>query len=334
MRQALPRAFRGLSVLRAHLPGVALSAVIALAAASLASQYGAPSMLLALLIGMAFNFLAADRKCRQGVEFCARTVLRLGVCLMGLRLGFEELDALGPGPLFTVGGLVLVTLGFGAALSFLFGRRLAFGLLAGGSVAICGASAAMAISAVLPPRAGREKDTLFVVMMVTSLSTIAMMLYPPLFRQMGFDDTQAGFLIGATIHDVAQVVGAGYSLGEQAGLVATFVKMLRVALLPVVLLLIMAWLPGTRRQGVGLPWFVVGFIALAILANTGLLPEPVIEAGADASAWSLVLAIAALGVKTSLASMMSVGSSYAAILVLETLFLLAAALGFMFLWAG
>ena len=82
-------------------------------------------------------------------------------------------------------GFVLATLGCGVLLARVLGRRNAFGLLAGGSVAVCGASAALAITSTLPPRPDRDEDTLFVVVGVTPLSTIAMLAYPVLFEMMG-----------------------------------------------------------------------------------------------------------------------------------------------------
>ncbi len=308
--------------------GLLLTCVIAAAATFLSEHYGAPAMLFALLIGMAFHFLVDDPKFAAGLEFSAKTLLRIGVGLLGLRLTVGDVESVGLGAVAATGGFVLATLGCGAALSFLFGRRLAFGLLAGGSVAICGASAALAISSVLPLRPDREQDTLFVVIGVTALSTLAMIAYPVLFQSLGLSDVESGFLIGATIHDVAQVVGAGYSVGDEAGVIATFIKMVRVALLPVVMIVVMLSFRGAQSQKVSLPWFLVMFIALAILTNTGAIPQPVNDAFATFSGWCLVIAISGLGVKTSLAAIFKVKPSYGMILVAETLFLLVLALAF------
>lgn len=310
------------------LRGLLLAGMIAAAATFLGQSYGAPVMLFALLIGMAFHFLAENPSCQRGIEFASSTLLRLGVGLLGLRLAVEDVQSLGLVPALAVAGLVMATLAAGAALSFLFGRRMAFGLLAGGSVAICGASAALAIASVLPKRANAAQDTLLVVIGVTTLSTVAMVTYPLLFRWLGLSDLESAFLIGTTIHDVAQVVGAGYSVSEEAGLRATFVKMLRVALLPVVVMLVMLTFRGSQSQRVGLPWFLVMFLALAVLGNTGVVPAPVIETVSDLSRWCLVIAISALGVKTSLAAIARVDPRYAAILLIDTLVLLGLALGF------
>lgn len=311
-----------------HFGGILLVCVIAAAATFLSEHYGAPVMLFALLIGMAFHFLNDDPKFATGLEFSSKSLLRFGVGLLGLRLSIGDVESVGIGAISAVGGFVMATLAFGALLAVLFGRRLAFGLLAGGSVAICGASAALAITSVLPAKDNREQDTLFVVIGVTALSTIAMIAYPVLFQMLGLSDLESGFLIGATIHDVAQVVGAGYSISEEAGVIATFVKMVRVALLPIVMIVVMVSFRGAQTQKITLPWFLIMFIALAVLVNTGIVPQFITEAIAILSSWCLVIAISALGVKTSLATILRVKPSYGIILVAETLFLLAIAVTF------
>lgn len=308
--------------------GLMLVTVIAIAATFMSEHYGAPVMLFALLIGIAFHFLSDSENCATGIDLAAKTLLRFGVGLLGLRLGLADVMSLGWTPVIAVVGFVLATLGCGALMSRLLGRRMAFGMLAGGSVAICGASAALAITSVLPPHPDREQDTLFVVIGVTALSTIAMIAYPILFQSLGLSDVESGFLVGATIHDVAQVVGAGYSISEEAGVIATYVKILRVALLPVVMLVTMFSFRGAQQQRVGVPWFLVMFAGCAVIANLALLPASLMAFLSEVSRWCLVIAISALGVKTSLARIVKVKPSYSIILVVETLFLLLLALSF------
>lgn len=168
-----------------------------------------------------FHFLADEGACARGIEFSAKTLLRFGAGLLGLRLSTGDIESIGWVPVQAVICFVLATLGCGALLS----RGGAFGLLAGGAVAICGASETLAITSVLPPHPDREEDTLFVVVGVTALSTLAMITYPILFA-LEMSEIESGFLIGATIHDVAQIVGAGYSTTDDAGVLTTFVKML------------------------------------------------------------------------------------------------------------
>jgi len=308
--------------------GLLLAVTVALAASFLGEHYGAPAMLFALLIGMAFNFLAMDARAEPGIQFASRTLLRVGVALLGLRLTFEDVSQLGWTPVAGVVGLLVLTVLAGVAIARALGRPGAFGLLSGGAVAICGASAALAIAAVLPRRHIREEDVLFTVVGVTALSTVAMVIYPVLFGALGLSEIEIGYLIGATIHDVAQVVGAGYSVGETAGDIATFTKLQRVALLPVVLIAVALVYRREAGGGIGLPWFVVAFTALMLLRNLAPLPEPLLAAVNEASRFLLITAIAALGVKTSLAQMFAQGPRGFYIVGLETLALLAMALGF------
>jgi uncharacterized integral membrane protein (TIGR00698 family) len=311
--------------------GLTLAAMVGAAASFLAQSYGAPVMLLALLIGMALHGVAAQSDCARGSDFASRTLLRWGVALMGLRLDIQDVSVLGWGPVIAVAGLVLATLGAGVLLSYLFGRRQAFGLLAGGSVAICGASAALAIASVLPRREGREADTLLVITGVTLLSTLAMIVYPVLFRALDFTPTETAFLIGATIHDVAQVAGAGHSVSDEVGVLAVFVKMLRVALLPGVLLLVALSLRGTGEGRKGLPWFLVLFVALAGLGNMDILPGWLVTQLVTVSQGCLVVALSALGLRTNLGHLLEVDRRYVAMLVLLTLILLGLSIGFVML---
>lgn len=309
--------------------GVGLAAMIGLTASILSNHYGAPAMLFALMIGMIFQFTSEDIHCSVGVNFAAKQLLRLGVGFMGASLSLASIQVLGFGPVIATLLLVLLTLAFGALISLCMGRKLAFGMLAGGAVGICGASAAMAIAAVLPKRQGREQEMLFVVVAVTTLSTIAMVVYPILFSSLGFSELESGFLIGATVHDVAQVVGAGYSISEEAGFVATFTKMLRVAMLPVVVFsTVLLFSANDAKRKLDIPWFLILFITLAVLANMKILPTSWIAAMGVIAKACLLVAIAALGMKTSLKSMLNINPKFALILGAETLFLLLAAIGY------
>ena len=268
--------------LKPMLPGFSVSVLVATTAQFLSEHYGAPAMLLALLLGLALNFLAEEgTRTAPGIDFTARTVLRLGVALLGARISVEMLAELGgPAIALVVGGVVL-TIGFALIASRFVGRSWRFALLTGGSVAICGASAAMAIAAVLPKRAKSERDLVFTVLCVTVLSTVAMVIYPMLAQIFQFDARRnSGVFLGGTIHDVAQVVGTGFSIGPETGETATLVKLIRVSMLaPVVLCFSLA----IRQAGLAdlsegkppplLPGFVIGFLALAALNSVGLIPE-------------------------------------------------------------
>jgi uncharacterized integral membrane protein (TIGR00698 family) len=314
---------------RALIPGLLTVLTIALAATFISEHYGGPQLLYALLFGMAFNFLAADPKTGVGIEFASRQVLRFGVALLGARITIAQLAALGVGPVVLVIVGVVATIGFGAWLGRRLERSAAEGLLTGGAVAICGASAALALSAVLPKNADNQRITLLTVAGVTALSTLAMILYPALARTLGLDAdaTAAGIFFGGTIHDVAQVVGAGFMISPKAAETAIVVKLLRIALLVPAVLAFSLMYRGQQTQAESrpplLPGFLVAFLVLVGLNSVGVIPKEVTDALSLLSRWCLVAAISALGIKTSLQQLADLGWRPVALMVGETVFLAA-----------
>ena len=316
-------------VLRARqlAPGVAMAVIVAICAQFLAEHYATPAMLLALLLGIALGFLGEEGRTVPGIAFSAKSLLRLGVALLGVRISAQLMAELGIELIALVVLAVICTIGFGLLVGRFFGKGWRFSLLTAGSVAICGASAAIAISAILPKDERSEERLIFTVMGVTVLSTIAMIAYPILVSVQGFGNFEAGVFLGASIHDVAQVVGAGYTISEDAGDVATLVKLFRVAMLaPVVLiasLLIRHYAApdaGGQRPPL-LPGFVLGFLALATLSSLGVLPPVVIDTLSSASRWMLLVAIAAVGMKSNMKQILSLGGAAVALIVIETIFI-------------
>lgn len=315
---------------RMVLPGLLCVAALAAFAAMLSAQYAGPVMLYGLLFGLAANRLGGLALLQPGIQFAASWVLRVGVALLGSRIVLGDLAALG--------WLTILWVLLGVAVTILVGSLLArslrmsreFAVLSAGAVAICGASAALAIATVLPQKPDSERQLLFVVVAVTALSTLAMMVYPLLAQWLQLHDQQAGVFIGATIHDVAQVMGAGYMISESAGDTAALVKLMRVAcLVPVVLLLSWMWRdaavpaerpPGWRKPAL-LPWFLLAFVALMLLNSLLALPELLLDSLSSVSRWCLLLAVTALGVKTQWADLLALGHRPLLALCAQTLLL-------------
>jgi len=323
---------------RSLFPGVMACAVVAAAAGFLGQHYGAPVLLFALLLGLAMNFLSAGGPCTPGIEFCGRTLLRVGVALLGLRITLDQVVALGWGPVVLVVASVAITITVSMLVARALGFQSLFGLLTGGATAICGASAALALSAALPAHPLKERATLFTVIGVSALSTFAMVAYPMIVHALGLNPQQAGIFLGGTIHDVAQVVGAGYSLSPETGDAATLVKLLRVAmLLPVIVVAALITRARAKADGSAgsgqrpplLPGFAVGFAVLVAINSTGWLPKEVSTLGSDASRWFLVAAIAGIGMKTQLRELATVGLKPVALMIGETAFLCVLALALM-----
>ncbi|MGD2008182.1 MAG: putative sulfate exporter family transporter [Cellvibrionales bacterium] len=316
---------RLLALWRLYFPGVAITCAVALAATFVAERYGAPAMLMGLLLGMAFHFLNESPRVGPGLELIAVHGLRLGVALLGLRLTLDDVAALGWVPVALVVTAVVATLLSGVLLARLLGCTRQLGVLTGGAVAICGASAAMAISSVLPNGPDSKRQTLFTVIGVTSLSTVAMVLYPVVGDLLGLTEADMGIFIGATIHDVAQVVGAGYSVSPVTGDLSTFIKLLRVAMLVPVVVVLSILFRQAQHQGGGvvppIPWFLVGFILLFLLNSSAVLPAAIVAPVANTAPSLLLLAIAALGIRTSMQDVMTIGLKPVLLIVSETLFL-------------
>lgn len=312
-------------------PGVLLAAMVAMAAQFLSDHYGAPVMLMAILLGMPLQFLSEDARTAPGIHFASRAILRVGVALLGIRVSGEMLQLIGPLNLALIVGSVMATILLSVALAPLVGKDRLFGFLTGGSVAICGASAAMAISSLLPDRPESERDLSFAVISVTLLSTLAMIFYPILTEMLGLDAKSSGLFLGGTIHDVAQVVGAGYSISEEVGDISTVVKLFRVALLaPVVFfgaLVLRHSVPAGAKRPPLLPMFVLGFLALAIANSFHLIPEVVKTPADTVSRAMLVTAVAGVGMKTSVVQLKSVGAKAMLIIVAQTTFLAVFVLG-------
>lgn len=346
--QATPSALKARWLwLRAAAPGIGLCFVIAAAAMYFSSVLGGPSVIYALLIGIGLHVMSRAEACVRGIEISAKKILNIGIALLGVRVTFDQIAALGTAPILTVIACLALTLGAGWFTARLLGLRAETGIITGGATAICGASAALALSAALrkPGRVdeGLERDTLFTVIAVTALSTLAMMAYPAFLSLFSLSDTATGMVLGATIHNVPQAVGAGYAVSPEAGDTATYVKLMRVGALPVLVIAIALAVSfqtarsaeaGTHQNKGALakaaatfPWFALAFAAILSANSLGLIPEPVRAVMEEASRWCLTAAIAALGLKTSFTRLLSLGPLYLVLIGAETLFLLALASG-------
>lgn len=314
--------------IQTKLPGILISVIVGLAALFLSEHYGAPAMLFALLLGIAMSFLYEGTKCKEGIEFTACHILRIGVGLLGLRIAFGDLAALGWKTALLLVVAIVSTIGLGMLLAKALGLRKRFGVLTGGAVGICGASAAMAIAAVLPDSKDKDRDTLLTIVGVTALSTIAMVMYPIVAGLFNLDPTETSIFLGGTIHDVAQVVGAGYSVSEQTGDLATLTKLVRVALLmPVVVCILLVLRMNLDKtsdaKAPGIPAFLIAFVVLMTINSLFDLPEVVTQSATDLSRFALVISIAAIGMKSNLKQLLEVGFKPILLLVCETMWIAA-----------
>ena len=319
--------------LTALLPGLALASALAIGANLLAPLIApfapVPALVIALIIGIWLHPLAARPLFTPGLRFCVSTILRIAVALLGLRVALGDIAALGLPTALIVIIAMAATIISGLWLAALFGLSRSFGALAGVATGVCGASAALATSSILPNYQGKEADTAFVIVAVNLLSTIAMLAYPPIAQIFGFQDTATGALLGGTIHDVAQVVGAGYAVSDHVGASAVIVKLFRVLLLLPVILIIGRLFANAGKAKVPVPVFAFVFLALCLLNSAmplapALMPfyAPAKSIAGLVSTWGLTIAIAALGFNTSLASIAKLGIRHIATVTGTTLVIL------------
>lgn len=313
---------------RDYLPGLTVVALGTLAAGFISDHYGAPLTLMALLLGLSLNFLSTDKRLQAGLGFASRSLLRWGIVLVGTRITVGQMAGLGTTALLGAIAIVALTIGVGIVAARRLGFDTAFGVLAGGSVAICGASAAMALSATLGERRISEAQLTLVLVGISAMSAAAMVAYPIIAHLLSLTDLQAGFLLGASIHDVAQSIGAGYAFSEMAGQIAAIVKLTRVALLAPVLAIIAAFLAsgGGPARRIGIPWFVVGFFLMAGVNSTGIIPPALSDASAKAAAAMLAAAVTATAIRSPLPQLLEAGPKPLLVLLAATLAALLAAL--------
>jgi uncharacterized integral membrane protein (TIGR00698 family) len=298
------------AMLREIAPGLALAAAVAGAGLFLnrLPHMGALSpLILSIILGMAVhNGIGTPVRCRPGVKFALRRVLRLAIVLLGLQLTVGQVLAVGGAGL----GIIVASLASTFLFTLWLGRRLGVDrklteLIAAGT-SICGASAVIAANTVTE---GSDEDVAYAVACVTVFGSAAMLLYPAAAGLLHLDARGFGLWAGASIHEIAQVVAAAFQRGTQAGELATIAKLSRVMLLaPVVILLGYAARRGWGHGGESrqtkaaapFPWFVIGFIAMIGFNSLDLLPSADHAMAAPVTTFLLSVALAAMGLETDM----------------------------------
>ncbi|MFM5886157.1 MAG: YeiH family protein [Novosphingobium sp.] len=338
LAEAAPPARQRMQALSALWPGLAVCAVAAGAAAWLSDHYGFPIILLGLLVGLSLNFISQDLRTHKGLDFASRTCLRIGIVVLGFQVTFEQIAALGLAPFAALAVVMAVTFAAGMGGAKIAGQSRYAGILAGGATAVCGASAALALYGVIGKDRLSQAQFALTLVGVSLASAFAMSVYPVLAAELGLSHGQAGFLIGASIHDVAQAIGGGYAFSDAAGSYATIVKLARVALLaPVVALVSLAIGPAGQDAGqpmwkrLALPWFIVAFLAAVALNSVVAVTAPLGHAALIASKALLLLAVTATAMRSRMDLLLQMGWRAAVPVVSATLASFATALGFAYL---
>ena len=301
------------SVTFQRLPGTALALALAVASYWLATLPGLKIMgalTVALVIGILWRATAGlPATAIPGTKFTSRTILRLGIVLMGARLDFGLVAQAGPKILFL--DVVMIALGIAGiyAIAKRFGVPAKLGMLMAVGTSICGASAVAAASSVT--KADEDEVTLAVALMGI-LGTIGVLFYVFAGPWLGLTTMQLAVLSGSTLHEVAQVMAAAFTWGNQTGDMGTLVKLTRVVLLAPALI-VLGLLSGAGGKlsyswkEPPIPWFVIGFLAVGVIGSIGLIPAEAKTWLSNASVFLMVMAMAAMGLNTQLGMIRKAG---------------------------
>jgi uncharacterized integral membrane protein (TIGR00698 family) len=306
-------------------PGFAVCAIASIAAAWLSEHYAAPIILMGLLIGLALNFVTSEPRVHPGLDFVSKGCLRWGIVVLGTQVTIAQIGGLGPVPFLALLMVMAAAMGTALLVARVTGASTAMGILAGGATAICGASAALALFGVLGAKRVSQAQFALTLVVISLASALAMSFYPPLAGLLHLDDRQAGFLIGASIHDVAQAIGGGYAYSDTAGSYATIVKLSRVALLAPIVTLVSFWAADSDETGrhwirkLALPWFIALFLVVVVVNSLVAVPPPVARLCLTLSKSLLLLAVTATAMRSRLDLVMQMGWRAAMPVVAATL---------------
>ncbi len=314
------------------LPGLLLTLAVTAAASALqaieAALFGRAwleALVLAILIGTAVRSLWTPApRWLPGINFSAKTLLEVAVFLLGTSVSASTVMKIGPG---VIGGIVVVVV---VALSASYGigrllrlpKRMAVLVACGNS--ICGNSA---IAAVAPAIGADSADVAASIAFTAVLGVIVVLALPLLVPFIGMSNTQYGVLAGLTVYAVPQVLAATAPVGPVALQIGTLVKLVRVLMLGPVVLVLSLMARRLREESLAshiatgekpapaklplhrlVPWFIVGFLALAVIRSAGLIPQPVLGPVAFATNWLTTVSMAALGLGVDLRTVASAGA--------------------------
>ena len=326
---------------RALVPGVALC--IAIAAVASLVQYAEErvvghaiieAIVVAILLGMVVRTIRAPApRYEPGIAFSAKQVLEFAVFLLGASVNLPELLRAGPALL---GGIILIValaLGFGYAMGRAFGLAPKLAVLVAGGNAICGNSA---IAAVAPVIGANPDDVASSIAFTAVLGVVMVLGLPLLITPLTLSHYQYGVVAGMSVYAVPQVLAATFPVSALSGEVGTLVKLVRVLMLgPVVLFFSVVVRRRARARGnaqrlaIGklVPWFIVGFIVLALLRSTGVIPVAVAAPVRELSRLLTIVAMAALGLGVDVRAVARAGSRVSLTVVISLAAMLLMSIG-------
>lgn len=277
---------------------------------------------IALFIGMLINhFRKPSETMKKGLKFTSKKVLKFAIILLGASLSIGTILQVGKMSLMVMVFTLLTCFGGGYFIGRALGMNWKLSNLISAGTGICGGSAIAAIAPVIDA----EDSDIAYAMSATFLFDMAMIvLFPIMGRAMDLNDMAYGLWAGTAVNDTSSVVAAGYAYSEAAGDFATMVKLTRtLAIIPTVVVFALVQVRLKRKEAMEtgkdtdiktdvkfvslFPWFIVGFLAMALVNSVGLIPEAVSSGAKDVSKFLMVTALAAIGLNTSFEEMSKSG---------------------------
>ncbi|MCS7199209.1 MAG: YeiH family protein [Caldimicrobium sp.] len=302
--------------LEEKLPGLILTAVISALAIYTSAQVSYVSPLIAAMgIGMIIrNFFIVPNFYFPGIFYSMRQVLRLGIILLGSKITLDKVLGLGWEALLVPTVALITTLIVTIFLGKLFGLTQKMSLLLGMGTSICGASAVLIGGSLTK---SKEADIIVSISAITVFGTLSMLLYPVIFKLEIFPLTLEtyGVWVGSSVHEVAQVVTAGFSVDKSSGEVAVLVKLVRVILLiplAFVLSLIISWGAMEKRESrssrvITFPLFLIGFAGMVILNSLEFFTPKALKWMEFTALFLLLMGMAGMGLETDFRRLLKIG---------------------------
>jgi uncharacterized integral membrane protein (TIGR00698 family) len=311
--EGMERSERFVAWAKSVAPGIAIALAIAIAARLAAPiMKPLPDVILALAAGMVIRNTIRSAVFAPGAKFVTHYVLRGSIVLIGASFTLAAAADRGWSALGLIVGLVVFAFLLGLALTRLTKLPTVLGILVGAGTAICGASAILVISPIVRAKAS---ETAYAVATIFTFNLLAMLTYPIVGHLLNLDQTTFGTWVGTAVNDTSVVIATGFAYGHAAGATATIIKLTRtVLLLPLAVLVSVSY--GMQRDGdasrfagvrKAIPWFILGFIALAGVRTTGLLPPEVLSMMAAVASFGIVMVLASVGLNVDLRGLARMG---------------------------
>jgi len=304
------------------IPGIMFTSLFALASMYLAGldffkSLSISALIIAIVLGIVYGNLLHHKMPKQlqsGITYSLKKILRIAIVLLGFRITFQQIYSVGLAGMIADAVMLISTF----MLAIWLGKKLFnidgdTSILVGSGSSICGASAVLATEGVISSEAYKAA---LAVATVTIFGTIGMFVYPILYKAgylPGLNDELFGIYVGSTVHEVAQVVAAGFSVSIDAGETATIVKLTRVMMLAPLLIVLAFYLAKRNNTGkmnlasIPIPWFVFVFIAVSGLNSLNLLDQGVVDSINEFEIFLLAVAMAALGIETNMNKIKNAG---------------------------